>query len=213
MSESSSDRTTLRRTQVLEATLRAVSERGVERTRLADVARSANVSIGLIQHYFDSRDDLLAAAFDFFNDLWLSEWERVSSTAGDPPHKLAALLRFSAFEFEGWHEVHWRIWVEYWSLCNRTLSFRQHYRKIYDRFREPFRDTIVEGVESGHFMPQAPVEDIVDRMTAQIEGLRVHALLEPDRVSRERMLELLLAEAEDELHFAMDAPPGRAKAL
>lgn len=213
MSESSSDRTALRRTQVLEATLRAVSERGVERTRLADVARSANVSIGLIQHYFDSRDDLLAAAFDFFNDLWLSQWERVSSTAGDPPHKLAALLRFSAFEFEGWHEVHWRIWVEYWSLCNRTLSFREHYRKIYDRFREPFRDTIVEGVESGHFLPQAPVEDIVDRMTAQIEGLRVHALLEPDRVSRERMLDLLIAEAEEALHTAMDAPAGRATAL
>jgi TetR/AcrR family transcriptional repressor of bet genes len=207
------ERTTLRRAQILEATLRAISERGVERTRLADVARSANVSIGLIQHYFESRDDLLATAFDFFNDLWLNEWESVSSAASDPPHKLAALLRFSAFEFEGWHEVHWRIWVEYWSLCNRNLAFRQHYRRIYDRFREPFRDIILEGIESGHFSPASPVEDIVDRLTAQIEGLRVHALLEPERVPRERMLELLLAEAEEELGFRRDDPVDQAGAL
>jgi AcrR family transcriptional regulator len=205
-------RTALRRAQVLESTLRVISERGVERTRLADVARSANVSIGLIQHYFDSRDDLLAAAYDFFNELWLREWERVSSTAGDPPHKLGALLRFSAFEFEGWHEVHWRIWVEYWSLCNRNPAFGEHYRRIYDRFREPFREVIMEGVKSGHFVPQSPVEDVVDRITAQIEGLRVHALLEPERVSRERMLALLLTEAEEELRFGAEKPK-RARAL
>ena len=69
------DRATDRRVQVLEATVRVISERGAERTRLADVSRAAEVSIGLIQHYFGSRDDLLAAAFEFFNDLWIRGWE------------------------------------------------------------------------------------------------------------------------------------------
>ena len=47
------------------------------------------------------------------------------------------------------------------------------------------------------------VEDAVDRLTAQVEGLRVHALLEPERLSRERMFDLLLGAAEQELRFSL----------
>jgi AcrR family transcriptional regulator len=202
---SSPERTNYRRAQVLEATVRVISERGVERTRLVDVARSAKVSIGLIQHYFETRDELLASAFDFFNDLWVGDWETASSTEADPPHKLATLLRMSAFEFEGWREVQWRIWVEFWSLCNRNTAFRAHFSSIYDTFRKPFRDVIREGIERGDFAPLSPVEDVVDRLTAQIEGLRVHALLEPKRIPRQRMFELLLAQAQNELRFSLDA--------
>jgi TetR/AcrR family transcriptional repressor of bet genes len=205
------DRTNFRRAQVLEATVRVISERGVERTRLVDVARSAQVSIGLIQHYFESRDELLASSFDFFNDLWVRDWEKFSDTDADPPHKLMMLLRRCAFEFEGWHEVQWRIWVEFWSLCNRNPTLRAHYSSIYDKFRSPFREVLVEGIARGEFVPRSSVEDIVDRLTAQIEGLRVHALLEPERVSRQRMFELLLAEVEDELGFSFPVPEDRPR--
>lgn len=214
MSERAAERTNFRRAQVLEATVRVISERGIEGTRLVDVARSAKVSIGLIQHYFTTRDELLASAFDFFNDLWVSRWERVSGRAGDPVAKLTTLLRFCAFEFEGWHEVQWRIWVEFWSLCNRNPAFRAQYATIYDKFRKPFRDVIVEGVEKSVFVPRSSVEDIVDRTTGLIEGLRVHALLEPTRLPRERMLELLLAEVEEQLGFSLDPAlrPGSVEA-
>ena len=203
------NRTNARRTQVLEAAVRVISERGADRTRLSDVARTARVSIGLIQHYFETRDELLVSSFDFFNDLWIRDWETASRTEADPPQKLLTLLRFSAFEFENWREVQWRIWVEFWSLCNRNPKFRADYARIYDTFRRPFRDVITEGVARGDFSPRDSVEDVVDRLTAQIEGLRVHALLEPQRVSRERMFELLIAEVEQDLRFSL--PDGRGR--
>ena len=208
-SAQSHDRTNARRTQVLEATVRVISERGADRTRLIDVARTAKVSIGLIQHYFETRDELLVSSFDFFNDLWISDWETASRTEADPPQKLMTLLRFSAFEFEGWHEVQWRIWVEFWSLCNRDPKFRTNYARIYDTFRRPFHDVIEEGVVRGDFSPRDSVEDVVDRLTAQIEGLRVHALLEPQRVSRKRLFELLVAQSEQDLRFSFSDGGGQ----
>jgi TetR/AcrR family transcriptional repressor of bet genes len=202
------ERTNLRRTQVLEATVRVISERGAEGTRLIDVARAANVSIGLIQHYFETRDELLVSSFDFFNDLWIRDWERASRTEADPPQKLLTLLRLAAFEFEDWREVQWRIWVEFWSLCNRNSKFRASYAKIYDTFRRPFRDVIIEGITHGDFSPRNSIEDVVDRLTAQIEGLRVHALLEPARLSRERMFALLQAQVEQDLRFSFPLGSG-----
>ena len=207
--QDASERTNARRTQVLEATVRVISERGADRTRLSDVARTAKVSIGLIQHYFENRDELLVSSFDFFNDLWIRDWERASRTEADPPQKLLTLLRFSAFEFENWREVQWRIWVEFWSLCNRSPKFRANYARIYDTFRRPFRDVIEEGVARGDFSPRGSVEDVVDRLTAQIEGLRVHALLEPQRLSRERMFELLLGQVEQDLRFSLPNGDGQ----
>jgi hypothetical protein len=40
----------------------------------------------------------------------------------------------------------------------------------------------------GDFDPGKPVPDIVDRLTAEIEGFRVRVLLDPNKMPRERML-------------------------
>ena len=66
----------------------------------------------------------MAEAFDYFNEIWVTEWEETASDASDPPHKLLTLLRLGAFEFEAWREVQWRIWVEFWSLGDRDPKFR-----------------------------------------------------------------------------------------
>ena len=195
----SGERASDRRAQVLYATATVISERGADRARLVDVARAANVSIGLIQHYFESRDNLLAAAFEFCTDLWMRDWEETAARAADPKKRLLALLRMSAFEAEGWHEVQWRIWIEFWSLCDRDQRFRSQYRGIYDKFRKPFYDGISEGVTSGDFEPRGTIDDVVDCLTAQIEGFRIRALLEPERMPRERLLRLLVAAAESQL--------------
>ena len=193
------DRVNDRRAQILHAAARVISERGAERTRLVDVARTAEVSIGLIQHYFDSRDTLMAEAFEFCTDLWIADWEQTAANEVDPARRLLALLRMASYEAEGWHEVQWRIWIEFWSLCDRDPRFRSQYRGIYDRFRQPFYDSISEGVDLGQFALRAGIDDVVDRLTATIEGLRIRALLEPDRMSRERMFELLAVAAAAEL--------------
>jgi AcrR family transcriptional regulator len=193
-----------RREQILEATARVISERGADGTRLADIARKAGVSIGLIQHYFNTRDELLAEAFDYFNEIWVTEWEQQADAESDPPHKLVTLLHLGAFEFEDWRQVQWRIWVEFWSLGDRDPKFRNQYERIYARFRSPFLQAIREGVANGQFKTASP-EDAADRLTALIDGLRIHAMLEPHRMPRERMFELLVFSAQQELAFEIEA--------
>ncbi|MQA97055.1 MAG: TetR family transcriptional regulator [Streptosporangiales bacterium] len=54
----------LRRRQVAEALLRVVAEGGLDAASLPRVAAEAGTSVGLIQRYFRSKDDLLEFAFD-----------------------------------------------------------------------------------------------------------------------------------------------------
>jgi AcrR family transcriptional regulator len=48
-----------KRTAILEATLKLVSERGFHGTAMSKVAREAGVSAGIIYHYFEGKDDLI----------------------------------------------------------------------------------------------------------------------------------------------------------
>lgn len=167
--------------------------------RLVDVARSAGVSIGLIQHYFNTRDELLHATFEAFNDAFIEEWERAARIEQDPLARVDVLLQLSSFEPKGWEGIAWPIWVEFWSICRRDPEFHPQYETIYEKWRSPFRDAIKQGVEQGRFTPRTPVEDVVDQLIAQIEGLRNAVTLEPHRMPRERMLQLLREFVEAEL--------------
>ncbi len=48
-----------KRTAILNATLRLISENGFHGTAMSKVAKEAGVSAGIIYHYFDSKDDLM----------------------------------------------------------------------------------------------------------------------------------------------------------
>ena len=53
------DRVQDKRTAILDATLKLISENGFHGTAMSKVASEAGVSAGIIYHYFDSKDDLM----------------------------------------------------------------------------------------------------------------------------------------------------------
>ncbi|GAA1703679.1 hypothetical protein GCM10009745_58950 [Kribbella yunnanensis] len=73
-----------RRTAIVEAVFALVDTGGVDHVTVRRVADQAGVSIGRVQHYFPTKDDLLHAAFTAINDLGAA---RVQARAtGDHPH-------------------------------------------------------------------------------------------------------------------------------
>lgn len=196
--ETKTARGTATRAAILKATAQVIRRRGVDGTRLSDVAEAADVSIGSIQHHFQTRDDLLTSTFEWVNDAFLTEWEAMGGDA-DARRTMHALIRFAAFEQPGSEPIAWSVWIEFWALAHRNPVFRVQYEHIYSRWRAPFFKAIQEGIEQDVFRCFPSVQDVVDRLTAQIEGLRVRALLDPEGMPRERMFSLLIADAEHAL--------------
>lgn len=57
-----------KRDAILEASARAIAERGVRGLRVSDVAEYAGVSTSLLYYHFTDRDGLLCAALFYVND-------------------------------------------------------------------------------------------------------------------------------------------------
>lgn len=83
-----------RRTQLIEATIATIAERGYSRTTLTDVSRRAGLSHGLVLFYFETKDRLLAETLDFLSEEYRSNWQAALAAAGpEPEQRLAALIQ------------------------------------------------------------------------------------------------------------------------
>lgn len=80
-----------REATLTDALLGIVAEHGLDQVSVREVASAAGVSIGTVQHYFPTKDDMLAAAF---NEVVRRIRARVSATCfgPDPRANISAVL-------------------------------------------------------------------------------------------------------------------------
>ena len=156
------------RERILQAAEQLLVTHGVERSRLRDVSLAAGVSIGTVQHYFDTRDRLVAELFDWSSERRLETWLLAASTAGDPWTRLVSLLDASLAEPLLFRS---RIWVEFCAMA-RDDELRAKLDRFYDAWRPPFREAIEDGIVAGIFHPIWPTEDIVDCSSSSAMGQR-----------------------------------------
>jgi len=179
------------RDRILSAAERLLVTHGVERSRLRDVGEAAGVSIGTVQHYFDTRDRLVAALFEWSAARRLDAWLSAASGGGDPWTRLRSLLDASLAEPLLSHS---RIWVEFCAMA-RDEELRAKLGRFYDAWRPPLQDAIEQGIAAGIFQPSWPTADIVDMLIMQVDGAELAIVLGVAGATPERLRRLLLETA------------------
>ncbi|HCP46487.1 MAG TPA: TetR family transcriptional regulator [Deltaproteobacteria bacterium] len=87
-------RTADKRGQILAAAVDVFASRGFHRSRVADVARAADVADGTIYLYFKSKDDILISIFEEKMASMIEGAEQVLSGVADPLEKLRQFALF-----------------------------------------------------------------------------------------------------------------------
>ncbi|MGO8874547.1 MAG: TetR family transcriptional regulator [Acidimicrobiales bacterium] len=84
-----------RRRRVMEAAMSLASEGGYEAVQMRDVAERADVALGTVYRYFNSKDHLLAASLVYWNDQLADVLRDAPVTGGDAAQRVANLLERS----------------------------------------------------------------------------------------------------------------------
>lgn len=183
-----------RRALILDAAVVVISRRGVDRARLADVAEEAGVSLGLVQHYFRTRERLLVETFRREQERISAIWGTALPPGSDPLLRLTEYARLSSPEGGDASATAfvpgWSFWLEFWSKANRDDEIRAEVTDIYNDFAQLFRAAISDGVKSGAFRINGKVEDVADRLISLGDGLAIRTLL--GGLEEGRMLKLLI---------------------
>jgi AcrR family transcriptional regulator len=175
----------IRKPQLLGAAAEVISERGVEATRIADVAERAGTSPPAVLYWFDSRDELLGEALTFAEDAFYERFSERLAALADPRARLLALIDASASGED------WVLWVELWTRALRDERLREARQRLDDRWRAQIATIIADGVEAGVFADTDP-ENVALELAALIDGLAVQVTLGDRLVSAALMRAICL---------------------
>lgn len=103
-----------RRTQMIEATIACIAERGYSRTTLTEVARRAGLSHGLVLFHFTSKEQLLTETLDYLSEEYRNNWQAALAAAGAMPEQRLAALIAADFQPEVCRPGRLAAWCAFW---------------------------------------------------------------------------------------------------
>lgn len=187
-----------RRDAIVDATLAVARRKGLGATTVRDVAAEMGTSSGLVHHYFDSMDEVLAEAFARAARIDLETVEAAVRQAGSPTRALTSFLQGYAPVESDWT---FQLWLDAWSEAGRRPIVREISAALNVAWKELLAGLIVEGVEAGEFECADP-EGAAWRLISLLDGLVLQVVAHRSTVDRPTMIRWARLAAERELGLA-----------
>jgi AcrR family transcriptional regulator len=184
-----------RREAIIDAALAVMVRKGMAATTVRDVAQEMATSSGLIHHYFESMDDLLAAAFDraATQDLGIAE---SAMAGGDGP--LEKLRLFFATYARAEQDWAFQLWLDAWAEAARRPAVQRTSRRLNVAWQELLEGVIRAGVYAG-LMTCADPGGAAWRILSLLDGLSLQAVAHRVDIDRFAVIDWSIAMAEVEL--------------
>jgi AcrR family transcriptional regulator len=181
-----------RREELLEAVWRVIARDGLERATIRTIAKETGWSSGVLAHYFADKDDILVSALRLAHDRIAARWEqKLTGLSG-----MAALreLVLDNLPLDDQRELETKFLMNYWSRAIRDGDGVPRPERRGPQLIDLLSELVREGQEAGEIVGDEAPEDLAERLLGLIDGFSLHALLDPQRLTRERQIALVQQE-------------------
>ncbi|MBA2530794.1 MAG: TetR family transcriptional regulator C-terminal domain-containing protein [Nocardioidaceae bacterium] len=184
-----------RREAIIEAALRVMVGKGMAATTVRDVAHDMGTSSGLIHHYFESMDDLLAAAFDRAAGRDLDATRTTMTRGAGPVEQLSIFFATYVRAEQDWA---FQLWLDAWAEAARRPAVRETSQRLNVAWQQLLAETIRAGVEHG-VMACGDPEAAAWCILSLLDGLALQAVAHRLPLDRRVVITWSVAYAEAEL--------------
>ena len=187
-----------RRQEVVHAVFRIIASDGLERASLREVADEAGLAVGSVRHYFSSSDELLVFSFATVIDRITARLEAalaaVRDQAAGSPERHAAVLnllgQFLPLDEES--AVDACVWMAFRHAARINPVFAEEAERSHRSVAAVVGQLIVLLSPREAGAPQNLVTE-AERLLATLDGLCMHALLQPEWMTAEMCSDVLTA--------------------
>src|SRR5215470_1374459 len=180
----------VRRRALIDATIECLKRYGHDGLSIRTISAQAGVSVGLINHHFPNKNELVAAAYRHINASLIVGMQAAVARAGKSPQ-----ARMRAF-LEAWFSAPsldadaLAVWVVFWGLYRHSRLIQRIHRETYQGYVSLLRGMLAELVpqprtarsrRAGGSAAAAPVDLHLAAigLTALLDGLWLEWCLEP----------------------------------
>lgn len=174
-----------RREQILAAAREVVAERGYKAMRIADVARKSGASTGTVHYYFETKRDLMHAAFEWNFERSQERRAPLLDSTDDPRELLRAFVD-SYLPADPVIVQSWHMWVELWGEALHDSDLQELNERVYGEWRRTMAAIIRDGQDTGRFVAGDPVV-LANGLVAMIDGLALQVLMGSRSMTLQRM--------------------------
>jgi AcrR family transcriptional regulator len=169
-----------RRQELIDATIECLKRYGHEGLSMRAIATQAGVSLGLINHHFPNKDELIAAAYRHFNTELVDGLKAAVQKAPAVPRARMRAFFKASFSRPNLDPEALAVWVVFWGMYRHSPLIQGVHRESYQGYVQLLRDMLTE---LAHDAPrQTPPVDLrlaAIGLTALLDGLWLEWCLEP----------------------------------
>lgn len=179
MPRTSAAHATEMRQRILDGAHRAMLGGGYRGTTMPAIAAEADVSVGLLYRYFDSKEELYLAMCEGVTQAQLDELAAQMGQINDPRERLARTVGHfvESLEAERWGAIITTGWAE----ADVNPALRDLLRRRCDQIRAFATMFLRESVARGEVEPEVDVEDLSLAATMLMDGVVAHQAEMGDR--------------------------------
>lgn len=165
-----------RRREIIEAAWRLVARGGFAAATMREIAAEAGFANGGLKYYFDSKDDLLIAAFQH---TFYRVNERAALSIGDRTGLEAIrLLCLEMLPLDDERSVEARVAVAFWDRAASSKAMRKIHADSFAIWRTWMENELQTARRNGRLNTAVSDRQIVDEFLAVTAGLRIMPILE-----------------------------------
>lgn len=184
-----------RRETIIAAALRVAVRKGLASTTVRDVAAEMGTSSGLLHHYFESMDEVLAAAFELVAVQDLRASGAAMASASSPVDALRIFFRTYTPADKDWA---FQLWLDAWAEAARRPALQAVSRRLNLDWQALLERTIRAGVADGSLACLDP-GGAAWRILSLLDGLALQVVAHGTTISRDQVVAWASAATETEL--------------
>jgi AcrR family transcriptional regulator len=181
-----------RRDEVVAAARRIILRDGIEAATTRAIAREAGYSNGVLTHYFADKDDILLSALESSHRRIADRLARKLSGLGGLEALREVLVDNVPLDEERAMET--GLEIGFWGRSLTSPELLEVQRREAADLRYLVVSLLQSAAEAGQIRTDEDLDDIAERLLALVDGLSVHRLLYPARITEDRLERLILAE-------------------
>lgn len=169
-----------RQQHIIDAAYRCFSKKGFHQTTMRDIYEEAKLSPGAVYHYFNSKDEIIQASFDFDyqRSLELFNAARVND---NPLKALDDLLDFFLHGLKGAAALGaGRVNLQGWAEALVNPQLRETIQRVVNSYREALSEVIQKGQQAGQINKSLEPLSTSQLLLSVYYGLELQLALDPE---------------------------------
>ena len=182
-----------RKQLLIDATLKCLANYSLSGTTVRRIAELAGVTPGLVTHHFNSKEELIAAAYEYLSEQYLPKYD--SQNGHHTDDAIARLRHYIGFIFQPEKQDHemLKIWTGFWTLVLFDKRLRAVHRSTANRTRQHVSVLLKAAlISSGRSVDQQRLDDLVIAILSLLDGIWLARGLDPDLLDADKARQMAL---------------------